>query len=320
MPRPRPTLAAQEITVVDLPTAFWHELVLYLHEERAALPPSIRLVVIGGERVDQPVAAVARPRRQARPAAQHHGCTETTMITHAVQLGGPGTEQAIATHDGDAPLGRALPHVRGSHHRRRRAADLGDVPGELLSAVAGRHRQRIPDRRPRRRPHPLVPHRRSGGARRTRAHTFPRPCGRAGESSWCAGTSGRGGDAAQRSSGRGWVRRRRRTQPGRTTLTAYVVPAGDTTAAELKSFLRATARPVRPHQNEIRCGAGIHGQRGRSTGRQRGVPPTSARARNRPMNAVRIVEIFRRVLGIQDVDVNSTSSNSAATRYWPPGC
>jgi hypothetical protein len=35
---------------LDLPTAYWHELA-FLHG-RAALPASVRLVVIGGERVD----------------------------------------------------------------------------------------------------------------------------------------------------------------------------------------------------------------------------------------------------------------------------
>ncbi|MGH3580620.1 MAG: AMP-binding enzyme, partial [Mycobacterium sp.] len=39
------------------------------------------------------------------------GCTETTMLTHAVQLSGPGTEPEIAALD-EAPLGRPLPHVR----------------------------------------------------------------------------------------------------------------------------------------------------------------------------------------------------------------
>ena len=106
-------LAEQEITVLDLPTAFWHELVLFLHEEHAALPDSVRLVVIGGERVD------ATRLRQWRDLATGHisllntyGCTETTMVTHAVQLAGPGAEPEVAAHDAEAPLGRPLPHVR----------------------------------------------------------------------------------------------------------------------------------------------------------------------------------------------------------------
>lgn len=106
-------LADRGVTVVDLPTAFWHELVLFLHEERVELPESVRLVVIGGERVD-----LTRLRQWRDLDVGHvkllntYGCTETTMVTHAVQLSGPGTEPEVAEPDAGAPLGRPLPHVR----------------------------------------------------------------------------------------------------------------------------------------------------------------------------------------------------------------
>ena len=120
-------LAEQAITVMDLPTAFWHELVLFLHEERISLPDSVRLVVIGGERVD--------PTRleQWRALDVHdvcllntYGCTETTMITHAAQLSGPGTEPPNGAHQ-EAPIGRPLPHVR----------DHVTLDGELLVSGPG---------------------------------------------------------------------------------------------------------------------------------------------------------------------------------------
>ncbi|MFF2658903.1 amino acid adenylation domain-containing protein [Kitasatospora sp. NPDC058032] len=105
----------ERITVLDLPTAFWHELVLHLAEEGAGLPGCVRLVVIGGE--------PAGPARLADWAAldtgrvrllNTYGSTETTLITHAVDLHGP----LAAVRDrpwaaGDrVPIGRALPHVR----------------------------------------------------------------------------------------------------------------------------------------------------------------------------------------------------------------
>lgn len=105
-------LAQREITVVDLPTAFWHELVLFLHEEHAALPDSVRLVVIGGERVDP-----TRLQQWRDLGAGHirllntYGCTETTMITHAVQLAGLDSEPEVTADHTEAPLGRPLPHV-----------------------------------------------------------------------------------------------------------------------------------------------------------------------------------------------------------------
>jgi amino acid adenylation domain-containing protein len=121
-------LERQAVTVLDLPTAFWHELVLFLDEERAALPDCVRLVVIGGERIDP-----TRLRQWRRLDLGHisllntYGCTETTMVTHAVQLSGPGTEPAVAADDADAPIGRALPHVR----------DHVTAEGELLVAGDG---------------------------------------------------------------------------------------------------------------------------------------------------------------------------------------
>lgn len=106
-------LAAQEITVLDLPTAFWHELVLFLHEEQAALPPSVRLMVIGGERVDPTRLRQWRELDVAQIGLLNtYGCTETTMVTHAAYLSGPETEEAVATPCAEAPMGRPLPHVR----------------------------------------------------------------------------------------------------------------------------------------------------------------------------------------------------------------
>ena len=101
----------ESITTLDLPTAFWHELVHYLVEDRFALPPNLRMVIIGGE--------AASPARLADWAAldtsrirllNTYGCTETTLITHAGDLCGP---QAKGLPDSFAPvpIGSPLPHV-----------------------------------------------------------------------------------------------------------------------------------------------------------------------------------------------------------------
>ena len=232
-------LAERKVTVLDLPTAFWHELVLFLHEEQAALPNSVRLVVIGGERVDP-----TRLRQWRDLDVGHvgllntYGCTETTMITHAVQLSGPGTEPEVAAHDAEAPLGRPLQHVR----------DHVTDEGELL--VSG-------------------PSLATGylGLPELTATGFPVADHGSGPTRWF-----RTGDLVARGE-RGLLYSRGRTDEqvkvsgvrvhpaeveaqlnthpavagtvvvgerrlGRTALTAYVVPAGRTTSAELKRFLR----------------------------------------------------------------------------------
>ncbi|MFE2726740.1 AMP-binding protein [Kitasatospora sp. NPDC059327] len=104
----------ERITVLDLPTAFWHELVLHLAEDRTALPDRVRVLVIGGE----PASAARLADWAALDTGRirlvnTYGCTETTLITHAVDLHGPQSPPAGWDWPGGvrAPIGRALPHV-----------------------------------------------------------------------------------------------------------------------------------------------------------------------------------------------------------------
>ena len=126
----------ERVSVLDLPTAFWHELVTHLHEEGAGLPGCVRLVIIGGE-----AANPARLRDWSALDTGHarllntYGCTETTLITHAIEL---------PCADGTVPLGFPLPHVV-----ERLADDTKDGCGELLvggPSVAAGYRDRKSDR------------------------------------------------------------------------------------------------------------------------------------------------------------------------------
>ena len=99
-----------QISVLDLPTAFWHELVTFLADDALPVPGSLRTMVIGGEG--------ARPARLddwrsldgagAVRLVNTYGCTETTLVTHAIDLHGPRAEPPAGPA---VPLGRALPHV-----------------------------------------------------------------------------------------------------------------------------------------------------------------------------------------------------------------
>ncbi|MFG3343549.1 amino acid adenylation domain-containing protein [Streptomyces sp. NPDC048018] len=115
----------ERVSVLDLPTAFWHELVIHLAEEATALPDCVRLMVIGGEAVSPArLADWSRLGTGRIRLVNTYGCTETTLVTHAVDLHGPGAP--VPGWDWDsgtrAPIGRALPHV---------VEDVGDR-GELL--------------------------------------------------------------------------------------------------------------------------------------------------------------------------------------------
>ncbi|QPI53501.1 amino acid adenylation domain-containing protein [Massilia antarctica] len=101
--------ARLRISVLDLPTAFWHELAFHVGQHGAPLPDCLRLVIIGGE------AALAERVARWRTAAPSHlvllntyGPTEATVICTTAQLAGP---DAIAWSGEAVPIGRPLPGV-----------------------------------------------------------------------------------------------------------------------------------------------------------------------------------------------------------------
>lgn len=106
-------IARHRISVLNLPTAFWHELVRYLGEEGTVLPDCLRLVIIGGEAARAPRLVEWRGLDTgAVRLLNTYGCTETTLITHAVDLHGPRAYRQVDAGAADrVPIGRALPHV-----------------------------------------------------------------------------------------------------------------------------------------------------------------------------------------------------------------
>lgn len=114
-PRLLRMIEAERITVLNLPTAFWHELVRYQSDIEAGMPDCVRVVVIGGEAVSPARLADWRDLDTDRiRLINTYGCTETTLITHAVDLHGPRAALRIdAPPCGTArvPIGWPLPHV-----------------------------------------------------------------------------------------------------------------------------------------------------------------------------------------------------------------
>ncbi len=98
------------ISVLDLPTAFWHELVLAFESEGLALPPSVRLVIIGGEkalaeRVAQWHAHTAQTARPAR-LINTYGPTETTVVATLCELFSAASRDLMTRSE--VPIGRPL--------------------------------------------------------------------------------------------------------------------------------------------------------------------------------------------------------------------
>lgn len=69
------------VTALDLPTAYWHELVRELAESAVKLPESLRLVIVGGEKAQS--GALSTWRKLARSRVRWintYGPTETSVI------------------------------------------------------------------------------------------------------------------------------------------------------------------------------------------------------------------------------------------------
>jgi amino acid adenylation domain-containing protein len=96
----------QAVTVLNLPTAYWHDVVVALDEGAATVPESVRLVIIGGETArPERVAAWQRLVGDRVRLVNTYGPTEATIVATAHELTGA---------DGDAgvPIGRPVANVR----------------------------------------------------------------------------------------------------------------------------------------------------------------------------------------------------------------
>ncbi|MFD3992875.1 amino acid adenylation domain-containing protein [Streptomyces sp. NPDC058583] len=101
--------AGRSVTVLDLPTAYWQELVSL--GDQAPWPPALRLVILGGSEARAVTLAQWRERHgDTVRLVNTYGPTEATVIVTAGELdgrpvGGPAAERR-------PPLGRPLPGVR----------------------------------------------------------------------------------------------------------------------------------------------------------------------------------------------------------------
>jgi len=113
------------ISVVSLPTAFWHELVSGVIGEGLSLPPSLRLVILGGERA-QP-EKVTTWRNQVGPQTQlfnTYGPTEATVVATLYEIPAAFSGQEV-------PIGRPIRHSEVYLLDQQLRPVPPGVPGEL---------------------------------------------------------------------------------------------------------------------------------------------------------------------------------------------
>jgi amino acid adenylation domain-containing protein len=152
------------ITVLDLPTAYWHELVAELADtEGAALPDGVRLTIIGGERALPERLRAWRERFGGRVRLVNtYGPTEATVVATLCDLHEPHGEGEGAANPRHVPIGRPLGHARAYVLDARGEPSPVGVPGELHLGGGGLARGYLGD--PARTAERFVPDPFGGGA------------------------------------------------------------------------------------------------------------------------------------------------------------
>lgn len=96
----------QGITLLDLPTAYWHELAAFLDEQSVRLPAALRLVIIGGERaLPERLARWCRPGGAGVQVINTYGPTETSVVATAW------TPEQQVSPQAEVPIGLPLAHA-----------------------------------------------------------------------------------------------------------------------------------------------------------------------------------------------------------------
>jgi amino acid adenylation domain-containing protein len=98
------------ITVVSLPTAYWHELAAALAEESLTFPELLRLVIIGGERALPDRLGLWQTQVPERVKLMNsYGPTEATVVTTMTEVSRSAKVEVTAA---EIPIGRPIPNVQ----------------------------------------------------------------------------------------------------------------------------------------------------------------------------------------------------------------
>ncbi|AFY93667.1 non-ribosomal peptide synthetase [Chamaesiphon minutus] len=124
-----------QITVLDLPTAFWHQMVTEMSTQKLSLPDSVRLVILGGEKAarDRFITWQKLVKPHVR-LVNSYGPTEATIVTTTIDLSAlteaqlTGRELPIGT-----PVTNASTYILDSSLQPTPSG----IPGELYIGGAG---------------------------------------------------------------------------------------------------------------------------------------------------------------------------------------
>ncbi|MEH2082694.1 MAG: amino acid adenylation domain-containing protein [Nostoc sp.] len=135
-------LVQKKLTVLNLPTAYWHEWVSYLAQTKASLPPTLRLVIVGTEQTLPEKLALwqklvgdrfAHPRIRWLNA---YGPTEATIGVTIYEPPEPATCQKNQPAD-YVPVGRPIANTQVYLLDKHLQPTPMGVPGELYISGIG---------------------------------------------------------------------------------------------------------------------------------------------------------------------------------------
>lgn len=127
-------LRRQRINMVDLPTAFWHQWVQEIDAGRCTPDGALRLVVVGGEKVERPLLAkwLAAPTTSGCGLLNTYGPTEATVYSTAIRF-----DRLVELPAHEVPIGRPCANTQIYILDRSGEPVPVGVTGEICIAGSG---------------------------------------------------------------------------------------------------------------------------------------------------------------------------------------
>jgi amino acid adenylation domain-containing protein len=121
----------EQLTVFELPTAYWHQWVLDRFETQGDIPSCVRLVIVGGERISS--ERLKQWQKFSTPLVHVYGLTETTVTSTLYPL--PSNTETLKVKE--LPIGKAIANTQIYLLDSKLQPVPVGVPGELYIGGIG---------------------------------------------------------------------------------------------------------------------------------------------------------------------------------------